>query len=312
MRSLCRVSVHGAGLGGSLASLRLSPPREGLGAGHRQGDRQAARDGDQAWLRDYEAAAREVFAALPPERRPLRGRGDRHRRPRSGAAPPTPAPRQHHPDLAAPLPPASDAAPQRAHRSGVPAPPRPSGPGRSQPPRGVVGGAAVHLAQQALLAVQVEEAGVPPVGRQGVLPGLLIDGGPGPAAAVLVDARVRHRCRWLVRRRVRGGGERVVRGRPGDSGVPGRLRRSDPPFRGLMGGLLAQPGRDLRHRGGSCGTGSVNVLRGQAGLPHLRRTMTHRRSTGSPARRASRGRASTISCTRSETAPHSGHAAAAG
>ena len=135
MRSLCRVSVHGAGLGGSLASLRLSPPREGLGAGHRQGDRQAARDGDQAWLRDYEAAAREVFAALPPERRPLRGRGDRHRRSRSGAAPPTPALRQHHPDLAAPLPPASDAAPQRAHRSGVPAPPRPSGPGRSQPPR---------------------------------------------------------------------------------------------------------------------------------------------------------------------------------
>ena len=37
----------------------------------------------------------------------------------------------------------------------------------------------------------------------------------------------------------------------------------------------------IRHRGGTCGTHSVNVLRGHSWLPHLRRTLTHRRSTGS-------------------------------
>jgi hypothetical protein len=67
----------------------------------------------------------------------------------------------------------------------------------------------------------------------------------------------------------------------------------------------------IRHRGGSAGTHSVNVRRGHPGLPHLRRYLTQRRSTGSPARRTSRGLASTVSCTRSETVPHSGHAAAA-
>jgi hypothetical protein len=82
--------------------------------------------------------------------------------------------------------------------------------GAGQPVRGVVGGAA-FLAQQPLLAVQVEEAGVPPVRQQGVVPGPLIDGEAGPAAAVLVNAQVRHRRCGLVQERVRGGGERVVR-----------------------------------------------------------------------------------------------------
>jgi hypothetical protein len=84
---------------------------------------------------------------------------------------------------------------------------------------GVVGGAALHLAQQPLRPVQVEEARMPPVREQGVLPGLLIDGEAGPAAAVLIDAHVRHRRRVLVQQRVRGGGKPVVRRRPRDPGV---------------------------------------------------------------------------------------------
>ena len=77
-----------------------------------------------------------------------------------------------------------------------------------------------------------------------VLPGLRIDGEAGPAAAVLIDAQVRHRGRGLVQQRVRGGGERIVHHRPGDPGVPGRLRRGDPALGDLVRGLLPQPGRD--------------------------------------------------------------------
>ena len=66
---------------------------------------------------------------------------------------------------------------------------RHSGVAPATPVRGVVSGAALHLPQQPLLAVRVEEAGVPSVREQGVLPGLLIGGEPGPAAAVLIDAQ---------------------------------------------------------------------------------------------------------------------------
>ncbi len=64
-----------------------------------------------------------------------------------------------------------------------------------QPVRGVIGGAALHLAQQALTPGQVKETGVPPVGEQHVLPGVRVGSEAGPAAAVLVDAQVRHRRR---------------------------------------------------------------------------------------------------------------------
>jgi hypothetical protein len=140
-----------------------------------------------------------------------------------------------------------------AHRRGVDAaqvdaghpdrvPPGRGGPG--QPVRGVIGGAALHLPQQPLLAGQVKEAGVPPVREHGVLPSLLIDGEPRPAAPVLIDPQVRHRSRVLVQYRVRRGGERIVHHRPGDPGVPGRLRRGDPPLSDLTGRLPAQPGGD--------------------------------------------------------------------
>jgi hypothetical protein len=111
---------------------------------------------------------------------------------------------------------------------------------------------------------------VPPVREQQVLPGVLIDAPPGPAAAVLVDAQVRHRRGGLLQHRVRRGGERLVRHRPGDPGVPGRLRRGDAPLGDLGSGLLPQPPVS-RHRGGTCGTRSVNVLR---------RSPAHRISSG--------------------------------
>ena len=88
---------------------------------------------------------------------------------------------------------------------------------------------------------------------RGVLPGLLIDGKAGPAAAVLIDAQVHDSGRVPVQHRVRGGGERLVCGRPGDPGVPRRLGRGDPPPGDLVPGLIPQPGRDpaarrqLRH-----------------------------------------------------------------
>ena len=51
-----------------------------------------------------------------------------------------------------------------------------------------------------------------------------------------------------------------------------------------------------RHRGGTCGRHSVNVLRSQPGSSHFHRDLTHHTATWSPARRTSRGRASTVSC----------------
>ena len=126
--------------------------------------------------------------------------------------------------------------------------------GLGQPVRGVIGGAALHLAQQPLIPGQVKEAGVPPVCEQQVFPGPLIDAPPGTAAAVLINAQVRHQGRGLLQHRASGGRERVMRGRPGDPGVPGRLRRRDPALADLGAGLLPQPGcqtaprRHLRQR----------------------------------------------------------------
>ena len=130
---------------------------------------------------------------------------------------------------------------------------RQAGGGLGQPVRGVISGAALHLPQQPLLPGQVKKAGVPPIGEQLILPGLLIGTPPGPAAAVLIDAQARHRGRRLLQHRVRGGGERLVRDRPRHPGVPGRLGRGDPPPGHLGAGLLPQPPgdtaprRDLRH-----------------------------------------------------------------
>ena len=56
--------------------------------------------------------------------------------------------------------------------------------------------------------------------------------------------------------------------------------------------------RVSRHRGGTCGTHSLNVLRAQPSASHFQRRFTQCTATWSGPRRASRGRASTYSCTR--------------
>ena len=113
-----------------------------------------------------------------------------------------------------------------------------------QPVRGVVRSPALSLAEHALLPGQVVETGVPPVGELHVLPGGPADAPAGPAPAVLVDPRVRHRRGRRAQHPVSPRGERVVDRRPRQPGVPGRLRRGDPPLRDLAGGLLPQPGGD--------------------------------------------------------------------
>ncbi len=168
-----------------------------------------------------------------------------------------------------------------------------------------------HLAQQALLTVQVEEAGVPPVREQAVLPGLLIDGEAGPAAAVLIDPQVRHRRGIPLQQRIGPRRERLM-----------RRGQEIPACRAASAGVIPRQATSCaacsrsravsRHRGGTDGTHSVNVLRGHSRFSRFRRTLTHRRSTTSPARRTSRGRVTTISCTRPDTVPQPGHAAAAG
>jgi hypothetical protein len=93
-------------------------------------------------------------------------------------------------------------------------------------------------------AGQVVEAGVPPVRELHVLPGLRIQPPPGPAAAVLVDAQVRHRGGSRAQHPISPAGERVMDRRPRQPGVPGCLRRGDAPLRDLAGGLLPQPPGD--------------------------------------------------------------------
>src|ERR1022692_4958661 len=49
-----------------------------------------------------------------------------------------------------------------------------------QPVRGVISGAALHLAQQPLIPGQIEEAGAPPVGEQHVLSAVRVGPPAGP------------------------------------------------------------------------------------------------------------------------------------
>jgi hypothetical protein len=113
---------------------------------------------------------------------------------------------------------------------------------------------------------------------------------------VLVNAQVRDRGSRPAQDPVRGGGERVMGRRPGDPGVPGRLRRVIPQsVTSLAACSRSRP--VIRHRGGTAGSHSVNVPRAQASAAHFHRRFTHRRST--------------VSCSREDTVPQSGHAAAA-
>ena len=66
-----------------------------------------------------------------------------------------------------------------------------------------------------------------------------------------------------------------------------------------------------RHRGGTCGTHSVNVFRSHSPASHFQRRFTHHTCTASRPRATSRGWVSTCSWTRPATVPQSGHALAA-
>ncbi len=116
--------------------------------------------------------------------------------------------------------------------------------GLPHPVRGVIGGAALDLAQQPMVAGQVKEAGMPAVGQQHVLPAARIDGEPGPAAAVLIDAQVHHRGRRLAQHRFRLIDERPVRGRPGHLLAPARLGHRAAPPGYLRARQLPQPRRE--------------------------------------------------------------------
>ena len=70
--------------------------------------------------------------------------------------------------------------------------------GAGQPVRGVIGRAALDLAEQALVPVQVVEADVPPVRELHVFPGIGVLPPAGPAAAVLVNAQVSDRGRLFL------------------------------------------------------------------------------------------------------------------
>ena len=67
-----------------------------------------------------------------------------------------------------------------------------------------------------------------------------------------------------------------------------------------------------RQRGGIAGSDSVNVLRAHSWVTHFHRRLHQATMISSKPRRRSRGRLSTYSCTRPETAPQSGHDAAPG
>jgi hypothetical protein len=91
--------------------------------------------------------------------------------------------------------------------------------------------------------------------------------------------------------------------------MPGRLRRRD--ARSATPAAHCSRSRGAtRQPGGTAPIRSVNVLRGQSGFTHFSRFFTQFRSTGSPALRTSFGRVTTTSCTRDDSAPQSGHAAA--
>ena len=62
-------------------------------------------------------------------------------------------------------------------------------------------------------------------------------------------------------------------------------------------------------RGGSCGTGSVNVSAGQSFPAHFIRRLTRQKSVSCPQARTSRGVTVTYWCTFSETVPQPGHIA---
>lgn len=168
------------------------------------------------------------------------------------------------------------------------------------------GGAALGLAEQSLFAVQVDEAGVPPVGPQ-PLAHDRVEGPAGLAAAGLVDPEHRrrlgldeHRVGVLVHARLHGRpAQPVLGGDLGHAAVVGhRVRRRGPkPTR------RSAPGWDLRDRLGECPSWTIGLLAAPT-------TLVPNNSTASTPYGMSRGRVATSCLHEVDTTPHPGHSPA--
>lgn len=180
-----------------------------------------------------------------------------------------------------------------------------------RPVRGVIGRAALHLAQQRLLAGQVKKKVCHRSARStySPVPGSIPNRGrprrcssmPRCATASSASANTGSTCRanaaWAT-------GQNICCQRAASATVQPRSATSAP---------ASSRSREVtRHRGGTAGTASVNVWRAQARSPHLHRRFTqHTRTASRPCRR-SRGRVTTRSCSRPARDPQPGqHAASA-
>ena len=150
---------------------------------------------------------------------------------------------------------------------------------------------AADLRQQALIAGDVDQAGVPAV-HPDPAPGVGVGLPFRLAAAGLVDAQHPHRVRFGVEHRIGHRDDVVVDGVPaavvvgGDSGHRAVLVEDLSGHRRL--GPRSHP-RPCRHPG----TASVNTLRSQAALGHNHFRLRHRNSGRSGPTCTSRGRVTT-------------------
>ena len=119
--------------------------------------------------------------------------------------------------------------------------PPPGGAGLVQPVSGIVCGAAFDLAEQALLTVDIDEPGVPPVRQHHAGASVRVPGEPGPAPAGLVDTEHPH---WSHRNRqhpLSVVGEGLVGRRPRQPAHPRRDRHRRAHLSHQRCGLLPQP-----------------------------------------------------------------------
>ena len=190
----------------------------------------------------------------------------------------------------------------RHHLDGVP--PRRGSLG--QPVRGVISGAALHLPQQPLIPGQVEEARVPAVREQHVLPAALIDPPAGPAAAVLINPQMRHQLQAAA--------PAPDPARPANAWC---TTGHDSPHSRAACATVRPPSATrpaacsrsravTRHRGGTCATDSVNVSARARRLPAFQPPLHPHHATCPWPQRISAGRVVTYPFTRRRHRPAAG------
>ena len=122
-------------------------------------------------------------------------------------------------------------------------------PGRTslvQPVGRIAGGAAFDLPEQALLAVDVDEPGVPAVGQLHIFTSVGVGGEPRAAATSLVDAQYPHRRQRLLQHRIGLRGERLMDRRPGQPRLLRGDRHRHPQLAHQVRAVVAKPGRQPR------------------------------------------------------------------